>query len=104
MRLSDFIWSQRRVPGRGVRNSALRLSTPLTPSCLGYKLAYTRFVCVQSDDKGTRDQDAVPLDAPHRAGDIPVLLKVEFLAYFPEPLERGGFKADEDADATGFGS
>ena len=57
--------------GQGCQKQRVEIVHAVTPSCLGYKLAYTRFVCVQSDDKGTRDQYAVSLDAPHRAGEIP---------------------------------
>ncbi len=66
MRSSEFIWSQRRVPGNGVRNSALRVSTPIAAGRLGDSFADARLVDIQTDDEGAHDQDLVPLDAPHR--------------------------------------
>ena len=50
----------------------------------GDPFANTRFVNVQTDDKGTDDQDFVPLDAPNRGGKVPALCQIELLAEFPK--------------------
>src|ERR1035437_2413506 len=48
------------------------------------------------------DENFVPLNASHGSAKIPALQQIEFLAEFPKPFRRGGFKADENAFAPGL--
>ena len=88
--------------GQGRQKQRVEIVHAVLAGHLGDTFADARFVYVQTDDKGTHDQDVVPLYAPHGGAEVPALQQVEFLAEFPKPFRRGGFKADEDASAPGL--
>ena len=91
------------MPGKGVRNSVLRLSTPYWLATCGDLFADARLVDVQTDDEGTHHQDVVALDAPHGGAKVPALDQIELLAEFAQPFRRRRLEADEDAAAPGLG-
>jgi len=85
---SDAVLRFHLVPqaraGQGSQKQCVEIVQAAPAGHRGDTFADTRLVDVQTDDKGTRDQYAVSLDAAHGAAKVPARQMVEFLAELPQ--------------------